>query len=138
MSNNKKKDIDCEEQIGLNMTYEELKAELQKITNDIIGIYQIIHTDLTNNSKKPRYNFTAAQRVRVASIRLEKLFKSYRRLSVRFATKECKKQMIQSTCKKTPAIKLEKGKVLNDKRASTTTTKECPSPVVKRGRKAKV
>lgn len=138
MNNNKKKDTACDEQDNLKMTHEELKVELQKITNDIISIYQIIYTDLTNNSRKPRYNFTAAQRVRVASIRLEKLFKSYRKLSVRFASKECKKQMIQSTCKKTPAIKLEKGKVLNDKRASTTTTKECPKPVVKRGRKAKV
>jgi len=137
MGNNKKKDTVCEEQTNTNMSHEELKVELQKITNDIISIYQIIYTDLTNNSKKPKYNFTAAQRVRVASIRLEKLFKSYRKLSVRFAAKDCKKQMIQSNCKKTPAIKLEKGKTSNDKRASTT-TKECSKPVIKRGRKANV
>ena len=63
--------------------------KLVTITNEVLETLKFIEGELICNLNK-KYNYAAAQRVRVASIHLTRILKEYRKESLAFAKKKPK------------------------------------------------
>lgn len=83
------------------------KNEVQKISAEIIEMMQFIADNL-NKNQSISYNKAASQRVRVATIDIQKLFKTYRKLSIDYVKSMAPKGTLKKTnivIKKKPVVK---------------------------------